>query len=78
MTPLPETTDVVIVGAGPSGLAAALSIKARSAETTITVVDALPARENESRGLIINAQTLQVSFRCLAVNIGLFAEDFLY
>ena len=69
-----EQVDVLIVGAGPTGLSAALSLhhfshrtqnNSSNASTSqrgpkILLVDALSHGQNESRALIIHARTLEV------------------
>lgn len=52
------TTDVLIVGAGPTGLAAAAALAARG--TATTVVDRQAAGANTSRAAVVNARTLEV------------------
>ncbi|CAN5269290.1 NAD(P)/FAD-dependent oxidoreductase [soil metagenome] len=51
-------TDVLIVGAGPTGLALATALAARSIDTM--VIDAQSAGANTSRAAAINARTLEV------------------
>jgi 2-polyprenyl-6-methoxyphenol hydroxylase-like FAD-dependent oxidoreductase len=51
-------TDVLIVGAGPSGLTLAASLVKRGIATTI--VDRQPAGANTSRAAVVNARTLEV------------------
>ena len=51
-------TDVLIVGAGPTGLTLAGALALRGVSTT--VVDALPAGRNTSRAAAVNAHTLEV------------------
>ena len=51
-------TDVLIVGAGPSGLTLAASLVNRGIATT--VVDAQAAGANTSRAAVVNARTLEV------------------
>lgn len=53
-----KTTDVLIVGAGPTGLTLAASLAARGVAATI--VDRQPAGANTSRAAAINARTLEV------------------
>ena len=64
MSALPDKVDVVVVGAGPSGMAAALSLHKHGC-TNILIVDSLLDREKEqtSRALIVHAATLEVSRR---------------
>jgi len=51
-------TDVLVVGAGPTGLTLAASLIARRVRTT--VVDRLAAGANTSRAAVVNARTLEV------------------
>ncbi len=51
-------TDVLVVGAGPSGLTLAASLVKRGISTT--VVDRQPAGANTSRAAVVNARTLEV------------------
>jgi 2-polyprenyl-6-methoxyphenol hydroxylase-like FAD-dependent oxidoreductase len=51
-------TDVLIVGAGPSGLTLAASLVKRGVSTT--VVDQQAAGANTSRAAVVNARTLEV------------------
>lgn len=51
-------TDVLIVGAGPTGLAAAVALRSRG--VTATVVDRQAAGANTSRAAVVNARTLEV------------------
>ena len=48
-------TDVLVVGAGPTGLTLAASLVARGIATT--VVDRQPAGANTSRAAVVNART---------------------
>lgn len=57
---LPNQTTILIVGAGPTGLAAALSLLHHGFHDFI-IVDALSQRENVSRAIVIHAATLEVS-----------------
>ncbi|KAJ7872849.1 hypothetical protein B0H14DRAFT_2721391 [Mycena olivaceomarginata] len=63
---LPPRTAVLIVGAGPSGLAAALSLNHQGVND-IVIVDAILAGENSSRAMVIQAATLEAlnSVGCL-------------
>lgn len=56
---LPIRTAILVVGAGPSGLACAISLINQGCRD-IVVVDALSQGENTSRALIIQAATLEV------------------
>jgi 2-polyprenyl-6-methoxyphenol hydroxylase-like FAD-dependent oxidoreductase len=51
-------TDVLVVGAGPSGLTLAASLVKKGIATT--VVDRQPAGANTSRAAVVNARTLEV------------------
>jgi 2-polyprenyl-6-methoxyphenol hydroxylase-like FAD-dependent oxidoreductase len=53
-----ETTDVLIVGAGPTGLALATTLKHAGVQSTI--VDKLATGQNTSRAAVIHAHTLDV------------------
>lgn len=54
----PITTDVLIVGAGPTGLTLATALAARGIRTT--VVDRQAAGANTSRAAVVHARTLEV------------------
>src|SRR6185437_5213081 len=54
---LPSSTDVLIVGAGPSGLALALQL-ARAGVPHV-IIDRQPAGENASRACVVHAGTLE-------------------
>lgn len=56
---LPESTEVLIVGAGPAGLASAISLH-KSGVRNITIVDAQEIGQNSSRAIVIHAQTIEV------------------
>ena len=53
-----KNTDVLIVGAGPTGLTLAASLVSRGISTT--VVDRQTAGANTSRAAVVNARTLEV------------------
>jgi len=55
---IPSTTDVLVVGAGPTGLAVATLLQRRGLAPL--VVDRLPQGENTSRAAVIHAHTLEV------------------
>ena len=65
---LPDRTTVLIVGAGPAGLAAALSLLHHGFHDFI-IVDAVSKGENSSRAAIVHAATLEVS--CLLGSFSL-------
>ncbi|KAJ6458175.1 FAD/NAD(P)-binding domain-containing protein [Mycena sanguinolenta] len=54
---LPSSTEVCIVGAGPSGLACALGLAAR--QIPFVIVDALEAGHNSSRAVLMQANALE-------------------
>src|SRR4029453_4386959 len=56
MSTLPATTDVVIVGAGPTGLTLACILAAR--RIPFVIVDRLAESANTSRAAVVNARTL--------------------
>ena len=58
MTTLPDTTDVVIAGAGPTGLVLASILAAN--RVPFVLVDRLPEGCNTSRAAVIHARTLEV------------------
>jgi len=51
------STDVLIAGAGPAGLAAAVGLALQGVD--IVVIDALPEAQNTSRAVVIHAATLE-------------------
>ncbi|WP_433355459.1 FAD-dependent oxidoreductase [Micromonospora saelicesensis] len=55
---LPTSTDVLVVGAGPTGLATALTLARRGVE--VTVLDRLAAPPTTSRAAVVHAYTLEV------------------
>ena len=55
---LPTRTDVLVVGAGPTGLALACALAARGVEAL--VVDRLAQGGNTSRAAVLHARTLEV------------------
>lgn len=59
MTSMPNSTTVLIVGAGPSGLVAALSLLHHGYKDFV-IVDAVEQGENTSRALVVHAATLEV------------------
>jgi len=54
----PFDTDVLIVGAGPTGLTLAAALAARG--VAATVIDRLPEGANTSRAAVVHARTLEV------------------
>ena len=59
MVPLPERVDVLVVGAGPTGMTAALSLHKHGC-TNILIVDSVLVGENTSRAMAVHAATLEV------------------
>jgi 2-polyprenyl-6-methoxyphenol hydroxylase-like FAD-dependent oxidoreductase len=58
MSELPGRTDVLVVGAGPVGLAVAASLAGHGHD--VTVVDRQPAGANTSRAAVVHARTLEM------------------
>ncbi|KAG2144974.1 hypothetical protein BD769DRAFT_1567419 [Suillus cothurnatus] len=58
MTSMPNSTNVLIVGAGPSGLVTALSLLHHGFRDFV-IVDAVEQGENTSRALVVHAATLE-------------------
>ncbi|MDL4770969.1 MULTISPECIES: FAD-dependent monooxygenase [Thermomonosporaceae] len=56
--PLPTSADVLIVGAGPAGLALAAGLAARGVDAV--VVDRLAERGTTSRAIVVHARTMEV------------------
>jgi len=56
-----EHTDVLIVGAGPAGLATAIGLAREGVD--FVIVDALPQAQNTSRAAVIHAATLETLAR---------------
>ena len=57
-TALPARTDVVVVGAGPTGLALACGLAARGVEPL--VLDRVAQGANTSRAAVVHARTLEL------------------
>lgn len=55
---LPSTTDILIVGAGPAGLALATELRRRNVEALL--IDKLVEGANTSRAAVVHARTLEV------------------
>ncbi len=55
---VPTTAEVLVVGAGPAGLAAACTLRANGVE--VVVVDAAPEPSTSSRAIVIHSRTLEV------------------
>ncbi|MBX9979539.1 MAG: FAD-dependent monooxygenase, partial [Mycobacterium gordonae] len=53
-----KDTDVLIVGAGPTGLTLAASLLTRGVDAV--VVDQLPSGANTSRAAVVNARSLEL------------------
>lgn len=66
-----HATDVLIVGAGPAGLATAIGLAQRGID--FRIIDALPEAQNTSRAAVIHAATLD-SLRELEVTDLLLAQ----
>lgn len=63
---LPKSTDVLIVGAGPTGLALAIALQQASVDHIL--VDKLAEGQNTSRAAVIHAHTLEMLERLGVVN----------
>jgi 2-polyprenyl-6-methoxyphenol hydroxylase-like FAD-dependent oxidoreductase len=55
---LPESTDVLVVGAGPTGLTTAVALAGQGFD--VTVADAQTEGDNTSRAAVVHARTLEV------------------
>jgi 2-polyprenyl-6-methoxyphenol hydroxylase-like FAD-dependent oxidoreductase len=75
---IPKSADVVVVGAGPVGLAVAASLKQQG--HSVVVVDNQAAGANTSRACVIHARTLEMLERIGAtkrlIELGLELQDF--
>ena len=58
MPGLPSDVNILVVGAGPSGLALAAELRRRSRD--VLVIDRQPAGANTSRAAVIHARTLEM------------------
>jgi 2-polyprenyl-6-methoxyphenol hydroxylase-like FAD-dependent oxidoreductase len=58
MSGIPERTEVLVVGAGPVGLAVAVSLRGHGRE--VTVVDRQAAGANTSRASVVHPRTLEM------------------
>ena len=58
ISPLPSGTEVIIVGAGPTGLAAAVTLADAGVE--FVIIDGLAEGANTSRAAVVHARTLEV------------------
>lgn len=55
---LPTTTDVLVVGAGPTGLTAAVSLVARGRE--VTIVDDQDEGQHTAKASVVYSRTLEL------------------
>ena len=67
---IPQQTTVLIIGAGPAGLAAAVSLTYRGCKDLV-IVDAVERnlRPQSSRALVVHAATLEVKSFFLRLRI---------
>lgn len=66
LNPFMETgPDIIIIGAGPSGLVAALTLLQEGQR--VAIYDALPKGQNGSRAAGVHAHTLEVTSLVLCV-----------
>lgn len=57
-TTLPFDTEVLVIGAGPTGLTAAAQLAERG--VSVRIIDAAPVRSDKSRALAVQARTLEL------------------
>jgi cation diffusion facilitator CzcD-associated flavoprotein CzcO len=72
---LPSQTTVLIVGAGPTGLATALSLLQQGIQD-ICIVDAVKQGENSSRAMAIHAGTLEVYPITPEIQVGVLIRQY--
>ena len=72
-TALPAHTDIAIVGAGPTGLALAVTLA--SAGIDFVLVDRQAEGANTSRAAVVHARTLEVLENIGAAEITLTSDD---
>ena len=67
---LPQQTAVLIIGAGPAGLAAAVSLACQGCKDLV-IVDAVERnmRPRSSRASVVHAATLEVSRKSLSLRL---------
>ncbi|KAJ8455052.1 hypothetical protein ONZ51_g12669 [Trametes cubensis] len=58
---LPQSVDILIVGAGPTGLCLALALHKHNC-TNVLVVDGVEQGENTSRAVAVHAATIEVKY----------------
>jgi 2-polyprenyl-6-methoxyphenol hydroxylase-like FAD-dependent oxidoreductase len=58
MSPLPTSTDVLIAGAGPAGLALAASLVTKGVD--VVLLDKVAEGANTSRAVVVHARTMEV------------------
>jgi 2-polyprenyl-6-methoxyphenol hydroxylase-like FAD-dependent oxidoreductase len=78
MSQVPDRTDVLVVGAGPVGLAVAASLTGHGHD--VTVVERQPAGANTSRAAVVHARTLemleQIGVSKRLAGLGIHARQF--
>lgn len=65
-----STTDVLIVGGGPTGLALGLELAAQGGEIRFRIVDKALGRSDKSRALVIQPRTLELLNRHRHLHLG--------
>src|SRR5215204_2629304 len=78
MSELPDQTEVLVVGAGPVGLAVAASLAGHGHD--VTVVERQAAGANTSRAAVVHARTLdlleQIGVSTRLAELGIQARQF--
>ena len=63
--PLPDEVEVLVVGAGPAGLAAAITLSQLGVR--FAIVDASTTTRNDSRAGVVHSRTLEVCLFSLSL-----------
>ena len=56
--PLPDTVDVLVIGAGPVGLSVAITLK--QSGVNVAIVDAVLKKRDGGRAAVVHSRTLEV------------------